>query len=162
MNLQLAIPNRTLSQCLLERLTQLLARAPTTQLEARTFSTPWNKVSPFFLELHAPAINNSRQNSAAALDLIYPVFFFSGGGKAQVGYQKTSAQHTYGAGALNIKASTEVPKVKENLVYGKADGSGTSQYGTGAMGIESAVNAPKIKHEGLSAVDKTVEQVHNA
>ncbi len=63
---------------------------------------------------------------------------------------------------MNIKASTEVPKVKENLVYGKADGSGTSQYGTGAMGIESAVNAPKIKHEGLSAVDKTVEQVHNA
>ena len=89
-------------------------------------------------------------------------FPFSGGGKAQVGYQKTSAQHAYGAGALNIKATTEVPKVRENLVYGKADGSGTSQYGSGAMGIQSAVNAPKIKHEGLSAVDKTIEQVHNA
>ncbi len=55
-----------------------------------------------------------------------------------------------------------MPKVKENLVYGKSDGAGTSQYGAGAMGIETATNAPTIKHEGLGAVDKTVEQVHKA
>lgn len=61
---------------------------------------------------------------------------------------------------MNIKATTDVPKVKENLEYAKADGAGTSQYGSGAMGIETAVNAPTIKHEGLGAVDKTVEHTY--
>ncbi len=82
------------------------------------------------------------------------------GGKAQTGYQKTSSQHTYGAGALNISATTNVPKVKENLAYAKSDGAGTSQYGAGALGVEQATNAPKLKHEGLGQVDKTREQVH--
>ena len=70
------------------------------------------------------------------------------------GYQKTSSEHSYGAGALNIAATTEVPKVKENLGYAKSELAGTSQYGTGAVGIDSATNAPKIKHEGLGTVDK--------
>ncbi len=69
-------------------------------------------------------------------------------------------QHSYGAGALNVEAATQVPKVKENLGYAKAEGAGTSQYGAGAVGVETAKNAPKIKHEGLGAVDKTREQVH--
>lgn len=76
------------------------------------------------------------------------------------GYQKTDVQHTYGAGALNIAAQTNVPKAKENLQYAKAEGSGTSQYGAGAVGVETAKNAPKLKHEGLGQVDKTKEQVH--
>ena len=70
------------------------------------------------------------------------------------GYQKTSSEHSYGAGALNIAATTEVPKVKENLGYAKSELAGTSQYGQGAVGIDSATNAPKIKHEGLGTVDK--------
>ena len=61
---------------------------------------------------------------------------------------------------MNIAATTEVPKVKENLGYAKSEGAGTSQYGAGAMGVESAINAPKIKHEGLGQVDKKQEQVH--
>ena len=84
----------------------------------------------------------------------------AGGGKSLTGYQKTSAEHTYGAGSLNIAAATEVPKVKENLGYAKSDGAGTSSYGHGAVGIETATNAPKIKHEGLGAVDKKKEQVY--
>lgn len=78
------------------------------------------------------------------------------------GYQKTDVQHSYGAGAINIKATTDVPKVKENLGYAKSEGAGTSQYGAGAVGVETAKNAPKIKHEGLGAVDKTKEMVHQA
>ena len=70
------------------------------------------------------------------------------------GYQKTSAQHGYGAGAVNIEATTNAPKVKENLSYAKSEGAGTSQYGAGAMAVETAVNAPKIKSEGLGQVDK--------
>ena len=88
------------------------------------------------------------------------MFHSLGGGKAQTGYQKGTSQHSYGAGALNITATTSVPKVKENLGYGKAEGAGTSQYGAGAVGVETATNAPKIKHEGLGQVDKTREQVH--
>ena len=87
------------------------------------------------------------------------LFSFSGGGKAVAGYQKTDSQHTYGAGALNISAQTEVPKVKENLTVGKGEGAGTSQYGAGAVSMETATKAPKIKHEGLGQVDKTKEQV---
>lgn len=83
-----------------------------------------------------------------------------GGGKAQSGYQKSSSAHAYGAGAMNIQATTDVPKVKENLSYAKAEGAGTSQYGAGALQVETATNAPKIKHEGLGQVDKTKEQVH--
>lgn len=83
-----------------------------------------------------------------------------GGGRTVTGYTKTDAQHTYGAGALNIEAQTNVPKTKENLGVGKGEGAGTSQYGTGAVGVESARNAPKLKHEGLGQVDKTKEQVH--
>lgn len=73
------------------------------------------------------------------------------------GYTKTDAQHTYGAGALNISAQTNVPKTKENLGVAKGEGAGTSQYGAGAVGVESALNCPKIKHEGLGQVDKTKE-----
>ena len=76
------------------------------------------------------------------------------------GYQKTDAQHSFGAGALNIKAQTDVPKTKENLGVGKGEGAGTSQYGAGAVGVEQATNAPKLKHEGLGQIDKTKEQVH--
>lgn len=75
------------------------------------------------------------------------------------GYTKTDVQHTYGAGALNISAQTDVPKVKENLAYAKAEGAGTSQYGPGAMGVDAALNCPKLKHEGLGQVDKTREIV---
>lgn len=74
----------------------------------------------------------------------------------------SSSTHSYGAGAVNIQAATDVPKVKENLAYAKADGAGTSQYGPGAVGVENATNAPKIKHEGLGQVDKTREQVHTS
>lgn len=76
------------------------------------------------------------------------------------GYQKTTSEHSYGAGALNIAASTDVPKVKENLGYAKSDAAGQSSYGAGAMGIETATNAPKIKHEGLGRVDKKEEVVY--
>lgn len=75
------------------------------------------------------------------------------------GYQKADVQHSYGAGALNVEAQTNVPKVKENLSYSKAEGSGTSQYGAGAVGMETAMKAPKLKHEGLGQVDKTKEMV---
>ena len=90
---------------------------------------------------------------------LYSSVILSGGGKAVAGYQKTDAQHTYGAGALNISAQTNVPKVKENLTVGKGEGAGTSQYGAGAVSVETATKAPKIKHEGLGQVDKTKEQV---
>ena len=83
-----------------------------------------------------------------------------GGGKAVGGYQKTDVAHSYGAGALNIQAQTNVPKVKENLAVGKGEGAGTSTYGIGAVSVESAVKAPKVKHEGLGQVDKTKEQVY--
>lgn len=82
------------------------------------------------------------------------------GGKAVGGYQKTSAQHTYGAGSLNIQAVTEAPKVKENLTYSKSETAGQSSYGAGALGVEQAINAPKIKHEGLGQVDKKQEVIH--
>lgn len=75
------------------------------------------------------------------------------------GYQKTDAQHSYGAGSLNIEAQVNVPRTKENLSVGKGEGAGTSQYGCGAVSVESAIKAPKIKHEGLGQVDKTKEQV---
>ena len=74
------------------------------------------------------------------------------------GYQKTDVQHSYGAGALNVEAQTNVPKVKENLSYSKSEGAGTSQYGAGAVGVETAIKAPKMKAEGLGQVDKTKEQ----
>lgn len=83
-----------------------------------------------------------------------------GGGKAISGYQKTDAQHSYGAGAMNIKAQTDVPKVEKARGIGMGEGAGTSCYGVGAVGVEQAKNAPKIKHEGLGQVDKTVEQVY--
>lgn len=88
------------------------------------------------------------------------MFHCTGGGKVVGGYSKSAAQHSYGAGALNIKATTDVPKVKENLGVGKGEGAGTSQYGAGAVGVETATNAPKIKHEGLGQVDKKQEQVY--
>lgn len=61
---------------------------------------------------------------------------------------------------MNIAASTDVPKVKENLSYAKSDSAGQSSYGAGAVGIETATHAPKIKHEGLGQVDKKMEVVH--
>ena len=95
--------------------------------------------------------------------MFHHTHFFTnpGGGKTESGYTKTSSQHSYGAGALNIAATTEVPKVKENLQYGKSELSGQSSYGAGAVGIESATNAPKIKSEGLGQVDKKVEMVYD-
>ena len=83
-----------------------------------------------------------------------------GGGRTETGYSKTSAQHSYGAGALNEEAKLTAPKVKENLGYSKSELAGQSQYGAGAVGVESAINAPKIKHEGLGQVEKTKEMVH--
>lgn len=91
--------------------------------------------------------------------LDFSASFFSASDTVVAGYQKTDVQHSYGAGALNVEAQTNVPKVKENLGYSKAEGAGTSQYGAGALGVESAKNAPKIKHEGLGQVDKTKEQI---
>ena len=76
------------------------------------------------------------------------------------GYQKSESAHSYGAGALNVAAATNVPKIKENLGVGKGEGAGTSSYGAGAVGVETAVNAPKIKHEGLGQVDKKQEVVY--
>lgn len=76
------------------------------------------------------------------------------------GYQKTDVQHSYGAGALNIEAQTNVPKTKEHLGVGKGELAGTSQYGAGAVSVEQAIKAPKLKHEGLGQVDKTKEVVH--
>lgn len=90
----------------------------------------------------------------------FPAATGQSGGKAVGGYQKTSAQHTYGAGSLNIQAATDTPKVKENLAYAKSETAGQSSYGAGAMGVEQAINAPKIKHEGLGQVDKKQEVVH--
>jgi len=83
-----------------------------------------------------------------------------GGSKAVTGYQKTDAAHSYGAGALNISAQTEVPKVSQNLTIGKGEGAGTSSYGPGAVAVESVKNAPRVKHEGLGQVDKKQEQVY--
>lgn len=85
---------------------------------------------------------------------------FVAGSKAEAGYQKSSAQHSYGAGALNEQAKLEAPKIKENLSYSKSELSGQSSYGVDAVGVESAVNAPKIKHEGLGQIDKTKEMVN--
>ena len=85
-----------------------------------------------------------------------------GGGRAESGISKSSAQHSYGAGALNEEAKLTTPKVKENLSYSKSELAGQSQYGAGAVGVESAINAPKIKHEGLGQVEKTKEMVHDA
>lgn len=87
--------------------------------------------------------------------IIFSICFPAGGGKTVSGYQKTSAAHSYGAGALNIEASTNVPKVKENLGMAKNELAGTSQYGAGAVLVEGALNAPKIKAESLGQVDKT-------
>lgn len=84
-----------------------------------------------------------------------------GSSKIVTGYKKTDDAHSYGAGALNIQAQTNVPKTKENLGVGKGELAGTSQYGPGAVAVESATNAPKIKHEGLGQVDKTKEMVHH-
>lgn len=62
---------------------------------------------------------------------------------------------------MNIKAQTDVPKVKENFGVGKGEGAGTSSYGAGAVGVNQAINAPKIKHEGLGQIDKQKEQVYD-
>ncbi|XP_003385853.1 PREDICTED: uncharacterized protein LOC100634684 [Amphimedon queenslandica] len=83
------------------------------------------------------------------------------GGKAEAGYQKSSATHSYGAGAVNEEAKLQTPKVKENLGYAKSELAGQSNYGAGAVGVELATNAPKIKHEGLGQVDKKQEMVHD-
>ena len=96
--------------------------------------------------------------SAGSANLEHPTG--QSGGRTVAGYQKTDAAHQYGAGAMNISATTNVPKVKENLGVAKGEGAGTSQYGAGAVGVETAINAPKVKHEGLGQVDKNKEQVH--
>ncbi len=109
------------------------------------------------------------QHNASQSKLIVvsrPLFYqilplaLAGGGKTVTGYQKTTSQHSFGAGAVNIEAATTVPKVKENLGYNKSELSGTSSYGAGAVGIENALNVPKIKNEGLQQVDKKKEMVY--
>lgn len=94
--------------------------------------------------------------------LLPPSLSPTGGSKAVHGYQKSSAAHSYGAGALNEDAKVTVPKVRENLAYGKSELAGQSSYGAGALGVETAVTAPKIKHEGLAQVDKTKEMIHGS
>lgn len=76
---------------------------------------------------------------------------------ANLGISKATSAHSYGAGAMNIEAQTNVPKVKENLGYGKSELSGQSQYGADAVGVQATMNAPKPKTEGLGHVDKKQE-----
>ena len=97
---------------------------------------------------------NIEYGFARACSFPFLTYICTGKSKALSGYQKTSSEHTYGAGALNIAATTDVPKVKENLSYAKSELAGQSQYGSGAVNLETAINAPKIKHEGLGQVDK--------
>jgi len=76
---------------------------------------------------------------------------------ANMGIAKATSTHSYGAGAMNIEAQQNVPKVKENLGYGKSELSGQSQYGADAVGVQATMNAPKPKTEGLGHVDKKQE-----
>jgi len=76
---------------------------------------------------------------------------------ANLKIDKATSSHSYGAGAMNIEAQTNVPKVKENLGYGKSELAGQSSYGSDAVNLQAAVNAPKPKTEGLGHVDKKVE-----
>ena len=119
---------------------RLLAKAPITRPALSILTRPRQTVSYF---------------TTCNLYITFPLYLAAGGGKVVSGYQKTSATHSYGAGALNIEASTNVPKVKENLGVAKTELAGTSQYGAGAVLVEGAINAPKIKHEALGQVDKT-------
>ena len=141
---------------------------PTIHLAQPTFSTPLSRVSHNSTHCRA-GVKFDTLSCSSSLCSYFTIYGWitiqcsvlgTGGGRVVGGYQKTSSQHTYGAGALNISAQTEVPKVKENLGYSKSEGAGTSQYGAGAMGVETAKAAPKLKHEGLGQIDKTREQVH--
>ena len=74
-----------------------------------------------------------------------------------LGIQKSSATHSYGAGAVSIKNATDIPKVGTNKGYALSPDSGKSAYGVGALAVEQALAAPKPKSEALAKVDKTLE-----
>jgi len=76
---------------------------------------------------------------------------------ANLKIEKSTASHSYGAGAMNLEAQTNVPKVKENLGYGKSELAGQSAYGSDAVNLQATMNAPKPKTEGLGHVDKKQE-----
>lgn len=76
---------------------------------------------------------------------------------ANLKIDKATSSHSYGAGAMNIAAQTNVPKVKENLGYGKSELAGQSSYGQDAVNLQATLNAPKPKTEGLGHVDKKME-----
>lgn len=75
----------------------------------------------------------------------------------KLGIQKSSAAHSYGAGAVSIKSATDIPKVGTNKGYALSPESGKSSFGPGALSVEQALSAPKPKSEGLSKVDKSLE-----
>ncbi|KAI6652690.1 hypothetical protein LOD99_4473 [Oopsacas minuta] len=79
------------------------------------------------------------------------------GRSEKLGIQRSSASHSYGAGAVSIKSATGIPKVGTNKGYALSPDSGKSSFGPGAISVEQAINAPKPKSEALSKVDKTVE-----
>lgn len=76
---------------------------------------------------------------------------------ANLKIDKSTTAHSYGAGAMNIEAQTNVPKVKENLGYSKSELAGQSSYGADAVNLQATMNAPKPKTEGLGHVDKKQE-----
>ena len=79
------------------------------------------------------------------------------GRSEQLGIQRSSASHSYGAGAVSIKSATDIPKVGINKGYALSPESGKSSYGIGALAVEQALAAPKPKAEALCKVDKTLE-----
>ena len=73
------------------------------------------------------------------------------------------SSYSYGAGAMNIEAQSNVPKVKENFGYGKSKLVGQSSYGADAVNLQATLNAPKPKtEEGLGHMDKKQEAKHEA
>ena len=54
---------------------------------------------------------------------------------ANLKIDKAMSSYSYGAGAMNIEAQSNVPKVKENLGYGKSKLVGQSSYGADAVNL---------------------------
>ena len=79
------------------------------------------------------------------------------GNSQKLGIQKSSATHSYGAGAVSIKSATDIPKVGTDRGYAISPDSGKSAFGPGALSVEQALSAPKPKLEALAKVDKTLE-----
>ena len=79
------------------------------------------------------------------------------GRSERLGIQRSSASHSYGAGAVSIKSATDIPKVGTNKGYALSPDSGKSAFGPGALSVEQALAAPKPKSEALAKVDKTLE-----